>query len=378
MASQVTNELPEQKYRQVSNAGYLSRKFCRSLISVVTPRNGRVRGSIPFLELPSLEDAIVFRSDAERVIQDVLNGDAGQVPQPPPEAIAPKGVWTSRLAPRYIQGKRPVLYQIVAVKGNALILEAKDFFVFMPDRRELHCVLLDRFAFNVENSTYGYDRNVISVRDFVWIYDLMPVASVLASPAADLERARLPRTAALDSNPTFFFRVARFAFVTPPVWQEMRYGIVLSVTRRGDGSAVNNFKMAMEDSPEAVTITRGLARFPWPHVQENEIMKALCRRKSSCAVRFSEPPASEAARDVLCSFVKLFLPANPDEAMLPMEVPGQAAWFEDRLGDFDSYSNDRVSATATMGKIFNAASSALASYNSRGRSPHALSHRYHT
>ncbi|VDO28990.1 unnamed protein product, partial [Heligmosomoides polygyrus] len=156
--------------------------------------------------------------------------------------------------------------------------------VFMPDRRELHCVLLDRFAFNIENSTYGYDRNVISVRDFVWIYDLMPVASILASPAADLERARLPRTAALDSNPTFFFRVARFAFVTPPVWQEMRYGIVLSVTRRGDSSAVNNFKMAMEDSPEAVTITRGLARFPWPHVQENEIMKALCRRKSSCAV----------------------------------------------------------------------------------------------
>ncbi|VDP11257.1 unnamed protein product [Heligmosomoides polygyrus] len=91
------------------------------------------------------------------------------------------------------------------------------------------------------------------------------------------------------------------------------------------------FKMAVEDSPEAVTITRGLPRFPWPHVQENEIMKALCRRKSSWAVRFSEPPASDAAPD-------------------------------DSLRDFDSYTNDRASATATMGKIFNAASSALASY----------------
>ncbi|VDO19053.1 unnamed protein product [Heligmosomoides polygyrus] len=77
-------------------------------------------------------------------------------------------------------------------------------------------------------------------------------------------------------------------------------------------------------------------------------------------------PISGAARDVLCSYVKLLLPANPDEAMLPMEVhkisPDEQAWFEDRLRDFDSYTNDRASATATMGKVFNAASSASVSY----------------
>ncbi|VDP00906.1 unnamed protein product [Heligmosomoides polygyrus] len=63
--------------------------------------------------------------------------------------------------------------------------------------------------------------------------------------------------------------------------------------------------MAIEDSPEAVTITRDLARLPWLHAQENEIMKALCRRNSYCAVRFSQPPAADAAREVLCSYVKL-------------------------------------------------------------------------
>lgn len=81
--------------------------------------------------------------------------------------MRPKGVWTSRLAPRYLQRKQLVLYQIVAVKVNVLVLEAKDFFIFMPNRRELHCMLLYRFAFNIENSIYGYDHNVISIRDIV-------------------------------------------------------------------------------------------------------------------------------------------------------------------------------------------------------------------
>ncbi|KAK5978920.1 hypothetical protein GCK32_007726 [Trichostrongylus colubriformis] len=114
----------------------------------------------------------------------------------------------------------------------------------MPDRLDLHCILLDKFAFNVENGTYGYDRSIISVKDLVWVYDLMPVVAALASPEAGLARARIPKTAALDTNSTFFFRVARFAFVMPPIWTESRYGMVLSVTRRGQ--YVNNFRMTIE------------------------------------------------------------------------------------------------------------------------------------
>lgn len=54
--------------------------------------NSRIRGSTPFLEFPSLEDAIVFRSDADRIMQGALNGDIEPVPQPPPEAMVHKGV----------------------------------------------------------------------------------------------------------------------------------------------------------------------------------------------------------------------------------------------------------------------------------------------
>ncbi|VDO37929.1 unnamed protein product [Heligmosomoides polygyrus] len=102
--------------------------------------------------------------------------------------------------------------------NNHLILEAKDFFVFMPDRLELHCIQLDKFAFNVENRTYGYDRRLISVRDFVWIYDLQPTMAALSSPADHLSRARIQRISATDPDAAFFFRAHRFAFVSPPVW----------------------------------------------------------------------------------------------------------------------------------------------------------------
>ncbi|KAK5972130.1 hypothetical protein GCK32_006622, partial [Trichostrongylus colubriformis] len=361
---QVSNEFSDEVYRPVPPAGYLSLKFVRSLFPRITPSDGLVKSTIPFLELPSLEDAIIFRSNSADVIQQALQGSFQPARQPPEGLQAPKGQWTSRIAPRYLKGLRPVIYQIVAVKSNSLVLEAKDFFVFMPDRLDLHCILLDKFAFNVENGTYGYDRSIISVKDFVWVYDVMPVAAVLTSPEADLARARIPRTAALDTNPTFFFRVARFAFVTPPVWTEPRYGMVLSVTRRGQ--YVNNFRMAIEGTPEAVTIARSLCRFEWPNVAEYEILRALCRRNSSCAVRFSEPPASRVARDALSRMVKHFLPANPGEAIVPMEVfkidPSEAQWFSDRLGPFNNFYLNRSEALTRMGRIFNAASSALAAF----------------
>ncbi|KAK6028645.1 hypothetical protein OSTOST_05270 [Ostertagia ostertagi] len=363
-AQQVTNVLPEDVYRFVPPAGYLSLKFVRSLFPRVTPPDGLVATEIPFLELPSLEDAIVFRGNSADIIQEALRGAVQPARQPPDGLQTPKGEWTSRIAPRYIKGLRPVIYQIVAIKSNSLVLEAKDFFIFMPDRLDLHCILLDKFAFNVENGKYGYDRSLISVKDFVWVYDLMPVAAVLASPAADLERARIPRTAALDTNSTFFFRVARFAFVTPPTWTEPRYGIVLSITRRGQ--YVNNFRVAIEGTPEAVTIARSLCRFDWPNISEYEILRALCRRNSSCAVRFSEPPASKSARDTLSRMVKHFLPANPGEAIVPMEVfkidSSEAQWFSDRLAAFDNFCRNRHESLTRMGRIFNAASSALAAF----------------
>ncbi|KIH52158.1 hypothetical protein ANCDUO_17742 [Ancylostoma duodenale] len=328
------------------------------------PPNARIiRAPIPFMELPNLEDAIAFRRDSQLVIQRTLAHMVDVVPQN--RTMAPKNVRSSVLYPPTPQGKHPVLYQVAAIHSNHFVLEAKDFFVFQPDRLELHCIMLDQFSFNIENNTYGYDRTLVSMKDFVWVYDVSPTISAIKEPMACLERARIPRTIALDSNSEYFFRAARFAFVTPAVWTECNLGVVLSITRRGD--YVNNFRMALEGAPETVTIRRPLCRFEWPDVREDEILRAYCRKNVSCAVRFSEPPASQEARDRLCNLVRHFFPAHPDEGIVPMEVlklrPEDEDWLSDRLGEFDNFANAYAQALRRMGKVFSMACAALAAYN---------------
>ncbi|KAK5975590.1 hypothetical protein GCK32_003143, partial [Trichostrongylus colubriformis] len=73
-AQQVTNDFSDQVYRHVPKPGYLSLKFARSLFPQVTPPDGLVTATIPFLELPSLEDAVVFRSNTANIIQQALDG----------------------------------------------------------------------------------------------------------------------------------------------------------------------------------------------------------------------------------------------------------------------------------------------------------------
>ncbi|WKX97482.1 hypothetical protein Q1695_013277 [Nippostrongylus brasiliensis] len=361
---QVTSDLPADQYRQIPVAGYLSLKFCRSLFPRVAPRNGVVHGTISCVELPSLEDAVLFREAAERLIQDSIAGSLDPLPRPPAEALSPKGIWSPSLIPRPLNDRRPVLYQIVALQANALVLEAKDFFVFLPDHRELHCILLDKFAYNYESTTFGYDRAVVSVRDLVWVYDLYPVASALRSPETTLDLARKARMLALDPQVPFFFRVKTFAFVTPAVTSEPRFAIVLSVAKRRN--SVTDVRLAVEDTTEAVNVPYTLIHFDANAIREGDILLARSRRKISCAVRFSEPPASDEARDFLCHQVRLFFPANPSDTLLPMAVhplsTDDARWLTDRLSNFDNYVKDRTAAVATMSRMFNVAASALAAY----------------
>ncbi|VDO37928.1 unnamed protein product [Heligmosomoides polygyrus] len=65
----------------------------------------------------------------------------------------------------------------------------------------------------------------------------------------------------------------------------------------------------------------------------------------------------------------MFLPANPDEAVQPMDVakllPKDEEWIADRLGAFDNYIRDQRRSARLMGQLFNAAASALAAYSSR-------------
>ncbi|VDL75764.1 unnamed protein product [Nippostrongylus brasiliensis] len=110
---------------------------------------------------PTLEGAVLFREAADELVVRIMAHTTDLPPKPPAEVHAPPDSHQSCLSLRPLDNGRPLLYQIVALKDHALILEAKHFFVFMPDHRESHCVLLDHFAFNVANSTYGYKRSTI-------------------------------------------------------------------------------------------------------------------------------------------------------------------------------------------------------------------------
>ncbi|VDO18446.1 unnamed protein product [Heligmosomoides polygyrus] len=179
---------------------------------------------------------------------------------------------------------------------------AKDFFVFLHDRGELHCILLDRFAYNVECGKYVYDRQLVSERDFVWVYDLIPLLAALASPDAYLQSQ--------GSHSLQLLFGVNFATDSCPL------------TRRGP--FINNYKMAFEGAPEAVTVTQTLAQFSW----KND-------------------------RNQLYRYVKLFLPANRDEAVVPLEAyeltPSESTWLADQLAYFESYRTSRAHSYTTTG-----------------------------
>ncbi|KAK6739484.1 hypothetical protein RB195_008146 [Necator americanus] len=63
---------------------------------------------------------------------------------------------------------RPVLYQVVSTGwGSGVILEAEDLFTVGRDRRDLHCIILDQHAVNVLSSYRGFDKSMVSVKDYV-------------------------------------------------------------------------------------------------------------------------------------------------------------------------------------------------------------------
>ncbi|KAK5980254.1 hypothetical protein GCK32_000946 [Trichostrongylus colubriformis] len=70
----VISELDRDSYRQLPDSGYMSLGFNRSLFPQVTLREDRPPAEITFIELPHLEDAVLFREQSKRVIDDLLAG----------------------------------------------------------------------------------------------------------------------------------------------------------------------------------------------------------------------------------------------------------------------------------------------------------------
>ncbi|CAJ0607159.1 unnamed protein product [Cylicocyclus nassatus] len=176
-----------------------------------------------------LEDTIAFRDRTLRMIEDLQDGtydDFREIDSP----VQPDQL-RCMLAPKTWRGRCPVLYQVVSTGWhNGVILEAKNFFMPGPDRRELHCIILEYKA----------------IKDFVWVYAVKPTRQAFTHPEGALERARIPRTTALDNNLVYYFRVSHYAFVTPREREDRVYDLVLSVKRRRTG--INSFKAVLRSS----------------------------------------------------------------------------------------------------------------------------------
>ncbi|XGW34329.1 hypothetical protein V3C99_018298 [Haemonchus contortus] len=163
--------------------------------------------SIPVIELQHLEDTINFRAKSKIVMDQVLLGSYSDVDT---AHIKPSPYQKYITKPLPYRSTYPVLYQVVSTGyGPRVILEAKDFFIVGPDRRDLHCIVLDQYAVDIVTGGRGFNKNHMSVKDFVWVYNVKPTRQALQSPASVFKQASLPRTMALDTSSVI--RVSHFA-----------------------------------------------------------------------------------------------------------------------------------------------------------------------
>ncbi|WKX94470.1 hypothetical protein Q1695_011609 [Nippostrongylus brasiliensis] len=340
----VTSYLDAFVYKHVSQNGYFAARFVRSLFPRQFVGTPSVENPVPLPEVVRFVDTIAMRRQSAQVIEDLRNDtyveDHLDVPR------GPTGPPASCLFPPEYKGVRPVLYQVVYKGyGQGLILEAKDFLLFCPDRIELQCIVLDQYAVNTLSETTGFDREHVSIKDFVWVYAVGPTPRARAEPSEVLEGARRMRPTAFDVTTPFYFRATKYTFVTPPKDDRATLGIVLNGYR------------------EAVTVSPKLCDFPIATAEPDQWLFGDMRHNSSTASRFSAAPVSKATQSYLVNAIRVVLPAFPYETMTPLRVyrlsPAEEDWIRDRGGVFRNYANDPREARRRMGKLFSASCAAL-------------------
>ncbi|EYB94992.1 hypothetical protein Y032_0165g49 [Ancylostoma ceylanicum] len=367
---QVESTLSLDIYRHVRRDEYLSKKFTRTLFPQLTSSDV-VLEKLPFVELQTLRDAVRFREHSQKVIDDLFEG-IYSVREYPLMKTAENSM-PSLLAPPTINGRRPVLYQVVYAsrEEELLILEAKDFFVMLPDRLDLHCIVLNEQSINVQSHKLGFDPRLVSLKDFVWVWTVEPTRAFLEDPRRILRESRWLRQSACDSTSVYCFRASQYAFVSAAC--ENVYGAVIAVEGEWDPvrcvwDPLLCVRAAFEGAPEPVELYQSMCPFPLVEVREGELLQAEARRNVSCAVRFSEPAASPEDERRLCEFIKYFPTLGLSEGIMPSMVrklsPEEDEWFEDRLGKFNSYKLNPEMARKKMSKVFNMACSAQAACGS--------------
>lgn len=308
----MTSYVPLDKYRSVPISGYQSFRFFKSLFPLYIKGMPSADSKIPVMKLQCLESTVAFREASQTLLNSVLNGSYVEEIVDVPRTRF--NSYTSTLAPPDFHDITPVLYhQIVATEyPTGVVLEAKDFFVMCPDRRDLHCIILDHHSVNIVSSCGGFDKALLSVKDLVWVYRVTPSRTALQNPAQILERSRIPRVVAIDHAIPFFWRVSHFALITPHVCHDYGLGVVVDLIERH--GRIQKFRAVFEGAPEAVTVPPFVCASDLDPVTEFSILRARSRSNVSSAIRFSESPVFYDARLQLYEFAQKFLPVNNNEA----------------------------------------------------------------
>ncbi|VDP34816.1 unnamed protein product [Heligmosomoides polygyrus] len=355
----VTSNLAPDNYRPLRSSGYYAARFVRSLFPVYIKDPPSRSCKIPVMELQTLEAAIAFRDESRRIIQATLDGSyVEEEIRNPQHPTTPSYV----TAPLPFQNKLPVLYQVVATgHASGVVLEAKDFFVVGPDRRDLHCIILDHFSVDIVTSLYGINRDEVSVGDLVWVYDVLPTRSAYRNPERVLHLSRIPKAIAYDAGTPCFFKAHHFALITPAERPDIGLGMVVNLIERG--GQIKKIQAVFEGASDAVTISPLLCEPDMDPLVEHSVIRARMRQPVSLAIRFSEPPASKEARDELCNLAQQFLPIYTREGVVPLRVlnlrPEDREWLDDRISDFSSYVAHPHSSRRKMTQLFNVACSTL-------------------
>ncbi|WKY15883.1 hypothetical protein Q1695_000957 [Nippostrongylus brasiliensis] len=108
-------------------------------------------------------------------------------------------------------------------------------------------------------------------------------------------------------------------------------------------------KIVLESAHEAVSVSPTVWDFSMDEARKDEFVTAVTRENVSTSITRSERPVSKETQAKLCNLVRPYVPAQPQEGLLPLKVyrisPQEREWLQDRAGDFVNY---KESPTATQ------------------------------
>ncbi|VDO29840.1 unnamed protein product [Haemonchus placei] len=184
----------------------------------------------PARDTPRLENVDTHDSQSVTSSQgpSVITVSANTSLQFPPSGTCGKSIRTrnAQLRPGIVhpQGIHPVLYRVKSLFGTGARLETVHMEVPLPDRMDLHTVMLDQFSVNILTGKHRIDVFHILIGDLVLVYTLLPSTKYMRERLPYLETVE---EASHHRKPTIW-RVDEFAFIHRDLTETLGY--IVSVT----------------------------------------------------------------------------------------------------------------------------------------------------